>query len=385
MPQVKLPTVPLFTNDKGPVLPGAHRMKELFDRLNGKRVGLVVNQSSLVGGEHLVDRLISSGLNIKKVFAPEHGFRGNVEAGTKVNSGIDSLTGLPIISLYGKHYKPIPEDLENLDILVFDIQDVGVRFYTYISTLHNVMEACAEQNIPLIVLDRPNPNGFYIDGPVLDTAYKSFVGMHPIPVVYGMTIGELAQMIKGEKWIDKSEQLNLTVFTCQNYQRNKSFSLKVPPSPNLPNDLSILLYPSLCFFEGTVISLGRGTAFPFQVYGHPKLKGPFRFTPSPNKASLNPPLCGVECFGRDLRKCKMSDLLNSKQINLTFLLDAFVQLGSQDSFFLKSNFIDKLYGSDQLRLLLKKRKTSKEIRDSWQPGLQKFKQNRKKYLLYNED
>lgn len=385
MPQVKLPTVALFTNEKGPVLPGAHRMKELVDRLNGKRVGLIVNQSSLVEGEHLVDRLISSGLNIKKVFAPEHGFRGNYEAGAKVNSGIDSLTGLPIISLYGKHYKPTPEDLENLDILVFDIQDVGVRFYTYISTLHYVMEACAEQNIPLIVLDRPNPNGFYIDGPVLDTAYKSFVGMHPIPVVYGMTIGELAQMIKGEKWIDKSEQLNLTVFTCQNYQRNRSFTLKVPPSPNLPNDLSILLYPSLCFFEGTVISLGRGTAFPFQVYGHPKLKGPFRFIPSPNKASLNPPLSGVECFGRDLRKCKTSDLLKSKQINLTFLMDAFVQLGSQDSFFLKSNFIDKLYGSDQLRLLLKKRKTSKEIRDSWQPGLQKFKQIRKKYLLYKED
>jgi len=357
-------------------------MNVLIARLKGKKVGLVVNQTSLLNNRHLVDTLLAANIHVIKVFAPEHGFRGQADAGQAIETTVDSLTSLPIVSLYGKHHKPNPNDLEGVETLVFDLQDVGVRFYTYISTLHYVMEACSELNIPLIVLDRPNPNGFYIDGPVLDTHYRSFVGMHPIPIVYGMTIGELSKMIQGEQWIRASNQLSLEVIPCLNYQRKFSCRLPVPPSPNLPNQRAILLYPSICLFEGTVVSLGRGTDFPFQIYGHPAFKSNFSFTPRSKPGAKYPPQEGKKCFGKDLSQMKITELLNNRKLNLTYLVDAYNQLNKRDSFFLASNFIDKLYGSSQLRHDLARNKPVQEIEASWKTELEQFKKKRKKYLLY---
>lgn len=363
------------------IIVGAERTILYFDELTDKRVAVCGNQSSLVGHTHLVDTLLHAGINVTTIFCPEHGFRGNVEAGAHISSSTDEKTGLPIVSLYGKNRKP---DLSahNIDMIVFDIQDVGCRFYTYISTLHYVMEAAAENDIEVIVLDRPNPNGYFVDGPVLDTAYKSFVGMHPIPVVHGMTIGEYARMINGEHWLANGVECKLQVVPMNNYDHNMRYSLPIAPSPNLPTDESIYLYPSLCLFEGTPISLGRGTDKPFQVYGHSQLTdGDYYFTPQPIKGvSENPPQKGLKCRGYNLSEYAHENLDKSNSFNISYLINAYHNFPEKDKFF--NNFFNKLAGSDQLQKHLKLGLPERIIRASWQEDLQNFKKIRKKYLLY---
>ena len=348
--------------------------------LKQKKVGIVAHQASVISSVkntiHLVDMLKKSGINIKKVFAPEHGFRGTADAGEKVENRIDSKTQLPIISLYGKNRKPNKEQLKGIEIIVFDLQDVGVRFYTYLSTLHNVMEACAENNIPLIVLDRPNPNAHYIDGPVLNPKHKSFVGMHPVPIVYGMTIGEYAQMINGEKWLANSIKCDLTVIPLQNYTHQTTYELKVRPSPNLPNKQSIALYPSLCLLEPTRVSIGRGTDLQFQVYGHPGFpKTEFSYIPKSNFGSKNPKHKGQICYGENL-----TTVNPPSRIELKWLLNAYSNFSEKDSFFLKG--FERISGVSNLKNQLIEGASEKTIRDSWTDGLNEFKKTRIKYLLY---
>jgi len=348
--------------------------------LKQKKVGIVAHQASVISSVkntiHLVDMLKKSGINIKKVFAPEHGFRGTADAGEKVENRIDSKTQLPIISLYGKNRKPNKEQLKGIEIIVFDLQDVGVRFYTYLSTLHNVMEACAENNIPLIVLDRPNPNAHYIDGPVLNLEHKSFVGMHPVPIVYGMTIGEYAQMINGEKWLANSIKCDLTVIPLQNYTHQTTYELKVRPSPNLPNKQSISLYPSLCLLEPTRVSIGRGTDLQFQVYGHPGFpKTEFSYIPKSNFGSKNPKHKGQICYGENL-----TTVNPPSRIELKWLLNAYSNFSEKDSFFLKG--FERISGVSNLKNQLIEGASEKTIRDSWTDGLNEFKKTRIKYLLY---
>jgi uncharacterized protein YbbC (DUF1343 family) len=348
--------------------------------LKQKKVGIVAHQASVISSVkntiHLVDMLKKSGINIKKVFAPEHGFRGTADAGEKVENRIDSKTQLPIISLYGKNRKPNKEQLKGIEIIVFDLQDVGVRFYTYLSTLHNVMEACAENNIPLIVLDRPNPNAHYIDGPVLNLEHKSFVGMHPVPIVYGMTIGEYAQMINGEKWLANSIKCDLTVIPLQNYTHQTTYELKVRPSPNLPNKQSIALYPSLCLLEPTRVSIGRGTDLQFQVYGHPGFpKTEFSYIPKSNFGSKNPKHKGQICYGENL-----TTVNPPSRIELKWLLNAYSNFSEKDSFFLKG--FERISGVSNLKNQLIEGASEKTIRDSWTDGLNEFKKTRIKYLLY---
>jgi len=365
---------------KADIVMGAENYAEYMPLLKSKRVALVVNQSSLVEGEHLVDKLLREGVNITKIFAPEHGFRGNADAGEKVKDGRDKATKLPIISLYGKHKKPTKRDLQNVDIIVFDIQDVGVRFYTYLSTLHYVMEAGAENGIPLIILDRPNPNGNRIDGEILNFKYKSFVGLHPVPILYGMTIGEYGKMINGEGWLDGNLQANLKVIPLKNYKHDDFYYLPVKPSPNLPNELSIYLYPSLAFFEGTTFSVGRGTDMQFQIYGDPKYKKKdFSFIPVSMEGAKYPKHKHKTCYGVDLRSTLM-DL--SADIDLSYLIDAYKNYPNKDRFFLKNNFFDKLAGSNKLRKQIKAGMTPHEIKKSWEKGLNEFKEIRKKYLIY---
>lgn len=366
------------------IITGAEQFDQYLTFLRDKRVGLIVNHSSRINGSHLVDTLISLGIKVEKIFAPEHGFRGSVEAGSTIEDGKDEHTGIDVISLYGKKYKPDSADLNGLDIIIYDIQDVGVRFYTYISTLHYVMEGCAEFCIPFMILDRPNPNGHYIDGPILDTSFRSFVGIHPIPVVYGMTVAELARMIKGECWIHNCEQLELQIISCKNYTHSTRVELTINPSPNLTNELSILLYPSLCFFEGTIVSLGRGTPFPFQVFGHPAMnvKENFCFTPISLPIALNPPWKDSLCCGVDLRSLDLERLHESGKINLSYLLMAFNELGKDSTFFLKNNFIDRLAGTDQFRNQILDQQSEFAIRRTWKEGLQDFKLRSRKYLIY---
>lgn len=368
----------------GKIISGAEQLNKYLSLLKGKNIGLVVNHSSLISKIHLADTLTSLGVHIEKIFAPEHGFRGTIDAGTTIEDGRDEQTGIQLISLYGKKLKPDSADLHNLDLIIYDIQDVGVRFYTYISTLHYVMESCAEHQIPLLILDRPNPNAHYIDGPVLDTAFRSFIGIDPIPVVYGLTTGELAKMIKGECWIKRSEQLQLTIIPCKNYTHSSKVKLDISPSPNLKNELSVLLYPSLCFFEGTVVSLGRGTPFPFQVYGHPELKshGNFSFKPVSMPESVTPPWKDSMCYGVDLRTKNMQVLFKEKKINLTYLIDAYNALGKDSAFFLKNNFIDKLAGTDKLRKQILQGFSEMNIRKSWEADLKAYKMKSRKYLIY---
>lgn len=357
----------------------ASQFEQYLPLLQGKKVGLVVNQTAQVGGCHLVDLLRQRQITIQSVFAPEHGFRGVVDAGAAVTDGIDPDSGLKVWSLYGKDKKPSPERLADIDILVFDIQDVGVRFYTYLSTLHYVMEAAAEQNIPLLVLDRPNPNGAYVDGPVLDEKFRSFVGMHPIPLLHGMTLAELAQMIQGEQWIEQAKQLKLTVIKVPAYQRDEIYDLPVRPSPNLPNAQSVALYPSLGFFEATPMSLGRGTSSPFQVLGYTESAfGSFRFTPvSTPGAALNPPLKDQQLYGEDLRQVSVRGL------DLSYLINWHQKFRSKGlEFFNSPAFMDKLAGTDQLRLQIEQGQSEAQIRQSWQSGLQVFLNTRKAYLLY---
>ena len=367
------------------VFPGANNTAKYVPMLKGKNVGLVVNHSSLVGDAHLSDTLLNLGVTIVKAFAPEHGFRGEADAGEVIKDGIDAKSGLPIVSLYGKKRKPSDEDLEGVDILVFDIQDVGVRFYTYISTLQYIMEAGAENNIPVIVLDRPNPHGHYIDGPLLLDKYRSFVGLMPIPIVYGMTIGELAKMINGEKWMENNVMCELTVIPCQNYTHLSHYQLPVPPSPNLPDFVSVSLYPSLCFFEGTVVSEGRGTDKPFSQFGHPAYKGiyDYSFIPKPNGGDAYPKLEGKECFGLDLSGIKVNDFRYKGKIDLTWLIETYNNYEDKDNYFINKE-IDRLAGTDNLRKMIIKGNTEDELRETWKKDLEAFNKVRKNYLLYQD-
>ena len=375
-------TIPTATQTTT-VITAAERISVYHPLLANKKVALVVNQTSIVKGSHLVDTLLKLGVNIKVIFAPEHGFRGKADAGEVISDTKDTKTGLPIISIYGKKKKPSAEDLKDVDLVLFDIQDVGVRFYTYISTLHYVMESCAEFQKPLMVLDRPNPNGYFVDGEILNPAYKSFVGMHQVPTVYGMTIGEYAKMINGEGWLPNKATCDLTVIECKNYTHDTFYELPVKPSPNLPNIRSILLYPSICFFEGTTLSLGRGTEKQFQVIGHPALKSDFSFTPMPNEGAKEPPLKGEKCYGLDLSNMTTGSIIKDKRINLSYLIDYYKKMTDADQkYFLDNNFIDKLAGSDQLRKQIIAGKSEEEIRETWNPGLEKFMMTRKKYLIY---
>ncbi len=381
----------LFDNER--ITVGAARFEKYIKKLKNKNVAMVVNQTSVIGRNqtHLVDSLLKRGIAIKKIFAPEHGFRGDADAGEKITNGLDPKTGIPIVSLYGKKSKPDAEDLKNIDVLVFDIQDVGVRFYTYISTLQYIMEAAAEQKKPIFVLDRPNPNGHFIDGPVLEKSLTSFVGMQPVPIVYGMTIGEYAKMLNTERWLTGGLKANLCVVPCVGYDHNSFYELPVKPSPNLPNARAIYLYASLCFFEGANVSVGRGTNKQFQIYGtpqYPKEKTSFSFTPKPMDGAKKPFLEGQECFGFDLtdesKYMIIKDLQKNKKIDLTFLLKIYTDFTDKNSFFLKGNFFDKLAGTTQLRQQLIDGKSEADIRASWQAGLTRFKQIRKKYLLYKD-
>lgn len=363
---------------------GAERTSIYVPMLQGKRLGIVANQTSVVGGKHLVDSMISiepGMFTIEKVFSPEHGFRGEAEAGLTIDDEVDAKTGLPVVSLYGKNRKPPAWTLQELDAMVFDIQDVGVRFYTYISTLFYVMQACAENGKKLILLDRPNPNGFYVDGPVLDTSFRSFVGMNEVPVVYGMTIGEYAEMINGEGWLGIGLSCDLEVIPCLHYDHSMQYLLPVSPSPNLPNMNAVYLYPSTCFFEGTVMSEGRGTEFPFEVFGHPLLENAnFTFVPRsiPGK-SANPKWKGETCKGMDLRYLRNSTS-RDRQINLGWLLFAYENYPAKDEFFIP--YFEKLAGTASLRQQIVDGWTADEIRASWSDDLVAFKNIRKKYLLY---
>ena len=366
-----------------PVVPGAERLDLYLTLLQGKSVGLTINQSSLVHGQHLVDVLLENHINIKRIYSPEHGFRGTADAGAKIDDQKDSLTGLSIVSLYGKNRKPQPITLKGVDIMIFDIQDVGVRFYTFISTMHLVMEACAEAGIPVIVLDRPNPNGYYVDGPMPEPEYRSIIGMHEIPVVYGLTIGELATMINGERWLENGVQCDLTVIPCENYDHTMTYDIPIAPSPNLPNLRSILLYPSLCFFEGTNVSIGRGTDNQFQVIGHPDYAlGSYAFTPEPKPGAMSPKYDGVTLFGTNLASLSEDKILEWRSINLSWLIQYYTYLSHSGDFFLENLFFDKLAGTARLREQILAGWSVEEIRASWVQGLEEFGVKRRKYLLY---
>lgn len=358
---------------------GAEQPDKYLPLLKEKKIGLVVNHTSLVGNIHLIDFLIQQGIDVVKILAPEHGFRGTALEGEIIKDGVDKKTGIPVISLYNENKKPTPGHLNDLDLLIFDIQDVGARFYTYISTMHLVMEACAENNKPLLVFDRPNPNGNYIDGPLLKSEFRSFVGMHPIPVVHGCTVGELAQMINGEQWLATPKKCDLTVIPVKNYRHSHRYTLPVPPSPNLPNSLAVELYPSLCFFEATSISVGRGTPFPFQVLGglNPDL-GEFRFVPQNTPGSPISPLNeGKVCYGIDLRK-----LEEAPKFTIKYFLDFYHQYENENEFLTREKWLNMLAGTDVLIQQIRQGLSEAEIKASWTPGLEKYKQMRKKYLLY---
>ena len=367
------------------IITGANRTGAYIPLIRNKKIGIVGNQTSIIKTEkgsytHLVDSLLSLEIRISKVFAPEHGFRGTADAGEVVKNGLDTKTGLPVISLYGDSKKPSSESLKDIDMMIFDIQDVGARFYTYISSLHYIMEACAENNIPLLILDRPNPNGAYIDGPVLETEHSSFVGMHPIPVVHGMTIAEYAQMINGEKWLKNGIQCTLEIVGMENYDHSKSYSLPVKPSPNLPNDKSINLYPSLCFFEGTNVNAGRGTNDQFQVFGSPFLNNDhyeYSYIPEPMDGAKYPKHSGKKCYGKNLKE---TTELNS--LNFEWLIEAYNHTDNKKEFF--NSFFTKLAGTKRLQQQIESGISAQEIKDSWQVELSEFRNLRDKYLIYKK-
>ena len=364
------------------VVVGAERLAQYLPQLQGQRVGLVINQTSRVGNAYLVDTLRARGVNVTAIFAPEHGFRGEAADGATITDGRDARSGVPVRSVYGKTKKPTPEMLAAVDVLVFDIQDVGARFYTFISTLHYVMEAAAEQNKPVLVLDRPNPNGDLVDGPILEPAHKSFVGLDPLPIAHGLTVGELAQMINQEKWLAGGRPCRLTVVPMQKgYTHATFYHLPVRPSPNLPTDHAVALYPSICLFEGTNVSVGRGTTAPFEVIGSPSQPAtrPYSFTPAPNAGSPTPPLKGQRCYGLDLTTAPARE---NGGLVLKYLLDFYQQSTDKTHFFNK--YFEELSGTDALRQQVIANKTEAEIRASWEPGLRKFRALRKKYLLYPE-
>lgn len=364
-------------NPNNSIITGADNYEKYLPILNNKKTAIVTNQTGILSNKiHLVDFLLEQNVAIQTIFAPEHGFRGTADAGEHVVDSKDKKTGLPIVSLYGDNKKPNAEQLKGIEIMIFDLQDVGVRFYTYISTLHYVMEACAENNIQLLILDRPNPNGNIVDGPVLETEFSSFVGMHPIPMLHGMTIGEYAQMINGEKWLKNKTQCKLTVIPCSNYNRDMAYSLLVKPSPNLPNDQSINLYASLCLFEGTNVSVGRGTEKQFQIYGSPYMKkGKFSFIPKPNFGAKNPLHNGKTCYGKDL-----SHIKEIKQLELKWLLNAYQETADKTTFF--NAFFTKLAGNKILQKQIQTGLSENEIRKTWANDLAEFREMRKQYLLY---
>jgi len=383
-------SVTILNTPESVITTGANQTNKYLRYLKGKKIGMVINATSIIGKKSSVDSLRSLGITVVKILGPEHGFRGNASNGDYVADSIDAKTGIPIISLYSNHVKPTKKDLQGLDLLIFDIQDVGARFYTYISTLHYVMEACAENNLELMILDRPNPNGFYVDGPVLDEKYKSFVGMHPVPIVHGMTIGEYAQMINGEGWLKNRITCKLKIIPLQNYVHSKSYELPVNPSPNLNSQQAIILYPSLCLFEGTVVSIGRGTHFPFQVLGNPifNFAYDFNFTPISIKGMSETPLHhNSTCYGIDLRKYNTALLKKTGKLNLTWLITLYNAYPFKEKFFdytqnkQMGNF-DRLAGTKTLREQIIAQKSEDAIRLSWEPALTKYKKMRKKYLLY---
>ncbi len=364
------------------IVAAAERTTNYLPLLENKRVAIVANQTSLVKGTHLADTLLSLGVSVKKVFAPEHGFRGEADAGTYVQNGKDVKSGLTVISLYGKNKKPAAADLNDVDVVLFDIQDVGARFYTYISTMHYVMEACAEQGKSLIILDRPNPNGHYVDGPILEPAFSSFVGMHPIPIVHGLTVGELALMINGEGWLPNGSSCSLTIVPCEGYSHSKFYELPIKPSPNLPNSRAIYLYPSLCLFEGTQVSVGRGTDKQFQVIGSPKYNYSFTFTPESKPGATNPPYMKQPCNGFDLSNHPIDELRQMRRIDLSWLIKLYKDYPEKENFFVP--FFDKLAGNSLLQQQIKQGLTENQIRQTWQAGLNDFISKRKQYLLYED-
>jgi uncharacterized protein YbbC (DUF1343 family) len=383
------------------IIPGAERLNVYVPLLKGKRVAIFANHTAMVGKRHLVDTLLKLGVNIKVAFGPEHGFRGNAPDGAKIETTVDKATGVPIVSLYGQKNKPSKEDLKDIDVMVYDIQDVGTRFYTFISSLQLYMEAALENGIPLLILDRPNPNGFYVDGPVLEPKFKSFVGMQPIPVVYGMTIGEYAMMLGGEKWLSENANgrydyyktkaqnspdtpFHFLVIKCSNYTHKSKYVLPVKPSPNIPEIQSVYWYASNCFFEGTAIAEGRGTPKPFQWVGHPSLpKNLFKFTPHSTEGAPTPKYKDQVCYGWNLSGTPEEVLkMTNGRLQLKYLLDAYRLFPDKENFFKKDNGFNRLAGNDELMKQIKDGKTEEEIRTSWQPKLIEFKKIRKKYLLY---
>ena len=371
----------VFSYQNSEIKVGSEKMNEYLNKISNKSVGLLVNHSSSVSSTHLIDTLISKNINIKKIFSPEHGFTGNIERGKKVNGDtliIDNKI-IPIISMYGRSRIPTKESMKGLDIVIFDIQDVGTRFYTYISAMHNMMNICAELGISFLVLDRPNPNSGYIDGPVLDMKYQSYIGMHEIPIVHALTVGELAMMIKGEKWIGNSEKLKLSVIKIDNWDHNKEYKLPIRPSPNLPNQQSILLYPSLCLFEQTIVSIGRGTPYPFQLIGHPNYDNTsFSFTPKSVTEESKPKLESEKCFGIDLKTIKVK-----KELNIKYLIDFYNRLKSTNSDFFGKYFY-RIAGNKILENQIKNGISEREIRLSWKADIDNYKKIRKKYLLYKD-
>jgi uncharacterized protein YbbC (DUF1343 family) len=358
------------------IIVGAEKDNFYIDLLLDKSIGVVVNHTSIAHGKHLVDFLISRDVNVTKIFTPEHGYRGTADAGAHIDNSLDEKTGIPIISLYGDNKKPKPEQLSGIDIMVFDIQDVGVRFYTYISTMHYVMEACAESDVKLLILDRPNPNGGYVDGPVLRKGFHSFVGMHKIPIVHGLTVGELAKMINGEFWLKDSLQCKMVIVRVGNYHHQYPYSLPEKPSPNLPNDLSVQLYPSLCLFEGTMMSLGRGTDIPFQVVGYPDPAfGDFKFIPQNKPGANTPKYMGKVCYGKDYR-----ELQSAPEFTIGEVIEFYNKSGRHEDFF--NDYFNKLAGNDELRKQIEAGLTEDEIRISWLEELNAYKKLRRKYLLY---
>ncbi|MBI1185338.1 DUF1343 domain-containing protein [bacterium] len=380
---ILLASVCLSVNNVSEVKTGADQPEVYLPMLQGKKVGVVANQTSVLlpSKKHLVDFLVEQKVQLSRIFSPEHGFRGNHSAGAHVSSSIDEKTGIAIVSLYGDNRKPTAAQMEGLDVVVFDIQDVGARFYTYISTMHLVMEAAAESGVEVLVLDRPNPHGAQVDGPVLQEGYQSFVGMHQVPVLHGMTIGEYAHMINDEGWLKNGITCQLKVVPMKNWSHTQSYSLPIAPSPNLPNDLSVNLYPSLCFFEGTVVSVGRGTDKPFQVYGHPALQGTYTFTPENKPGIADHPKWENElCHGVDFHLLEHEENVAQGQFDLSYLISTYSQLNMGESFF--TSFFDKLAGTSTLRKQIIAGKTIAEIEASWQADLDTFRSMRARYLLY---
>lgn len=376
-------TGPGVKAQEGRVIPGDEQTAAYFPLLKDKRIAVFSNHTGMIGQQHLLDVLIENGFNVTAIFSPEHGFRGKADAGEHVSNAKDARTGVPVLSLYdGKSGKPSAASMKKFDLLLVDIQDVGLRFYTYYITLCKLMDACAEHQREVVILDRPNPNGHYVDGPILDMKYKSGVGWLPIPVVHGMTLGELAQMVNGEGWLPEKRTCQLTVIPCKNYTHQTKYRLPIPPSPNLPNMKAVYLYPSICLFEGTPVSLGRGTTLPFQVYGHPLMKGyNYQFTPHSLPGAKNPPQLNQRCYGVNLSNLP-DETIWEKGLDLTYVIDAYRNLKMGDRFF--KPFFNLLIGTDSVKKLIQAGKNADEIKATWQKDIEQFKKQRQPYLLYEE-